>query len=199
MAGTYHPAEPAPVGPFGAFVAIPRGFVAAAEVVAVVLFVGGAWIVVDRLGTLQAVVGALVRAFAGRGLLMVPIVSLFFATMGALENMQEEIIPLVPALLLLGSSLRIDAVTVVAMSAGAAMVGSAFGPTNPFQAGIALKLAELPPLSGAGLRLAMWVGGRRLVDRVDDEICVTRVQVVQAVREVSSGSDGSSGPNSVNP
>jgi uncharacterized ion transporter superfamily protein YfcC len=38
------------------------------------------------------------------------------------------------------------------MSAGAAMIGSAFGPTNPFQAGIAMKLAELPPASGSGLR-----------------------------------------------
>ena len=36
------------------------------------------------------------------------------------------------------------------MSAGAAMIGSAFGPTNPFQAGIALKLAQLPPLAGGG-------------------------------------------------
>ena len=43
------------------------------------------------------------------------------------------------------------------MSAGAAMVGSAFGPTNPFQAGIALKLAQLPLLSGAGVRLALFV------------------------------------------
>src|SRR2546425_1001465 len=132
---------------------------AAAEVVAVILFVGGAWVVVDRLGTLPAVVAALVRAFAGRDLWMIPIVSLFFATMGALENMQEEIIPLVPALLVLGTGLGIDAVSVVAMSAGAAMVGSAFGPTNPFQAGIALKLAQLPPLSGGGLRLAMFVAG----------------------------------------
>jgi uncharacterized ion transporter superfamily protein YfcC len=159
VAGTYHPVESAPVGPFAAAVAIPRGFVAAAEVVAVVLFVGGAWVVVDRLGTLPAVVAALVGAFAGRGLWMIPIVSLFFATMGALENMQEEIIPLVPALLVLGAGLGIDAVAVVAMSAGAAMVGSAFGPTNPFQAGIALKLAQLPPLSGGGLRLAMFVAG----------------------------------------
>jgi uncharacterized ion transporter superfamily protein YfcC len=45
------------------------------------------------------------------------------------------------------------------MSGGAAMVGSAFGPANPFQAGIALRLAELPPLSGAGLRLAMFAVG----------------------------------------
>ena len=72
---------------------------------------------------------------------------------------------------MLGAGLGIDAVTVVAMSAGAAMVGSAFGPTNPFQAGIALKLAELPPLSGGGLRLAMFVVGVVLVDRVDDEVC----------------------------
>ena len=159
VAGTYHPVERAPVGPFAAALAIPRGFIAAAEVVAVILFVGGAWVVVDRLGTLPAVVAALVRAFAGRGLWMIPIVSLFFATMGALENMQEEIIPLVPVLLVLGTGLGIDAVAVVAMSAGAAMVGSAFGPTNPFQAGIALKLAQLPPFSGGGLRLAMFVVG----------------------------------------
>jgi uncharacterized ion transporter superfamily protein YfcC len=84
--------------------------------------------------------------------------------MGALENMQEEIIPLVPALLLLGQGLGVDAVSVVAMSAGAAFIGSAFGPTNPFQAGIAMKLAQLPPMSAAPLRwtafaasLALWV------------------------------------------
>jgi uncharacterized ion transporter superfamily protein YfcC len=79
--------------------------------------------------------------------------------MGALENMQEEIIPLVPALLALGAGVGVDGVVVVAMSAGAAMVGSAFGPANPFQAGIALRLAELPPLSAGGLRLGMFVAG----------------------------------------
>ena len=153
VAGTYHAVPRAPVGPFAAAVAVARGFVAAADVIAVVLFVGGAWFVVDRLGALGAVIGALVRALGSRGLLTIPIVALFFASMGALENMQEEIIPLVPALLVLGRAVGVDAMTVVSMSAGAAMVGSAFGPANPFQAGIALKLAQLPPLSAAGLRL----------------------------------------------
>ena len=158
VAGTYKPVEPAPVGPFAAIVSVPRGFVEAADVVAVVLFVGGAWVVVDKLGTLGRLVAALVGAFRRRGgLLAIPIVALFFATMGALENMQEEIIALVPVLLVLGRGLGVDRVTVVAMSAGAAMIGSAFGPTNPFQAGIAMKLAELPPASGGGLRLASLV------------------------------------------
>jgi uncharacterized ion transporter superfamily protein YfcC len=152
VAGTYHAVPRDPVGPFATVVAIPRGFVEAADVIAVVLFVGGAWVVVDRIGLLGRLVGWLVGAFRQRGLIAIPILSLFFATMGALENMQEEIIPLVPVLLLLGRGLGIDAVSVVAMSAGAAMVGSAFGPTNPFQAGIAMKLAQLPPASGAILR-----------------------------------------------
>ena len=152
VAGTYHRVEPAPVGPFAAVVAIPRGFVEAADVVGVVLFVGAAWVVVDRTGTLGRLITTLVAAFGNRGLIAIPIISMFFASMGALENMQEEIIPLVPALLLLGRGLGVDAVAVVAMSTGAAAIGSAFGPTNPFQAGIAMKLAQLPPMSAAPLR-----------------------------------------------
>ena len=165
VAGTYHQVDPAPVGPFRAVVAVPRGFVEAADVIGVVLFVGAAWIVIDRVGTLGRVIGALVSTFGSSGLLAVPIVALFFATMGALENMQEEIIPLVPALLVLGAGIGVDAVAVVAMSVGAAAIGSAFGPTNPFQAAIAMKLAQLPPMSAAPLRwtmfalaLTLWVG-----------------------------------------
>jgi uncharacterized ion transporter superfamily protein YfcC len=157
VAGSYHSVAPHPVSPLDAIVAVPRGFVEGAEVIAVVLFVGGAWVLVDRLGTMTAVVGALVGFFRTRGFLAIPLVSIFFAVMGALENMEEEIIPLMPVLLLLGAGLGIDPVAVVAMSAGAAMVGSAFGPTNPFQAGIALKLAQLPPVSGGLLRLTMFV------------------------------------------
>jgi uncharacterized ion transporter superfamily protein YfcC len=159
VAGTYHPVERAPVGPFAAAVSVPRGFVAGADVIGVVLFVGGAWVVVDRLGTLPALVAVLVARFRRRGLWAIPVICTFFAIMGALENMQEEIIPLVPVLLVLGAGLGVDAVAVVAMSAGAAIVGSAFGPTNPFQAGIALKLAQLPPFAGGGLRAAMFVAG----------------------------------------
>src|SRR5437764_428213 len=162
VAGTYHPVPAAPVGPFAAAVSVPRGFVAAADVIAVVLFVGGAWVVVDRLGTLPALVAVLVARFRRRGLWAIPVLTLFFASMGALENMQEEIIPLVPVLLVLGRGLGVDAVVVAAMSFGAAAIGSAFGPTNPFQAGIALKLAQLPSIAGGGLRLAMFVIGLAL-------------------------------------
>lgn len=155
VANTYHRVEAKPVGLFDAFVSIPRGFIAGADVIVLVLLVGGAWTVVDKAGTLRAIVGWLIDRFGQRRYLIVTILSLAFAAGGAMENMQEEIIPLAPVLLLLATGLGYDGVTVAAMSMGAAMVGSAFSPINPFQAGIALKLAQLPLLGAAGLRTGM--------------------------------------------
>src|SRR5207237_8877830 len=93
VAGTYHRVAAAPVGPFAAAVAIPRGFVAAADVIGVVLFVAGAWVVIDRIGTLGRLIAALASWSGGRGLVAIPIVSLFFPTMGGLADMQGAVVP----------------------------------------------------------------------------------------------------------
>jgi len=88
---------------------------------------------------------------------VIPVVSIAFATGGALEHMQEEIIAMVPVLLLLSRRLGFDALTAVAMSLGAASIGAAFSPIDPFQVGIAQKLAELPLLSGSIFRVVFMV------------------------------------------
>lgn len=189
VAGTYHGVARAPVGPFGAAVAVPRGFVAGADVIAVVLFVGGAWVVVDRLGTLPALVALLVARFRRRGLWAIPVISLFFATMGALENMQEEIIPLVPVLLLLTTRLGFDPLVAAAVSVGAAGVGASFSPIDPFQVGIAQKLAGLPLLSASGYRLvflalalALWIAATiRYARRTRTASQDSRAEVVEEV------------------
>lgn len=157
--GTYARVEGSPVGFLGVLLAVPRGIAAGADVIATILFVGGAFVVIERLGALGRLTATLSRRLGSSGLLAIPVIATVFAVMGALENMQEEIIALVPVLLVLGRRIRVDALTMVAASAGSAMIGSAFGPTNPYQAGIAFKLAEMPLLDGAGLRVAMWVAG----------------------------------------
>jgi uncharacterized ion transporter superfamily protein YfcC len=157
VAGTWHPVEAQPVGPFAAAIAVPRGLIDAGEVVFLVFLVGGAFFVVDRTGALRAGLDGLVRRLGSREALVIPICSILFAAGGILENMQEEIIALVPVLLLLNRRLGFDALTAVAMSLGAAMVGSAFSPVNPFQVGIAQKLAQVPLFSGSGFRIAFLV------------------------------------------
>jgi len=166
IAGTYHHVERRPVGPFEALVAIPKGLTDAASVVFLVFLVGGAFTVVDETGALRQAVGWLVRRLHRRETLVIPIVSLAFALGGALENMSEEIIALVPVLLLVTRRLGFDALTAVAISLGAAAVGASFSPINPFQVQIAQKLAGLPLLSGSVFRvcvlavaLVVWIYG----------------------------------------
>ncbi len=154
--GTYARVEAAPVGAFQAVVAVPKGLQDAGSVVFFVFLVGGAFTVVDRTGALRSTVDWLARRLARRETLVIPVVCAFFAAGGALENMQEEIIALVPVLLVLAARLGFDPLTVAAMSVGSAAVGAAFSPVNPFQVGIAQKLAGLPLLGAAGYRAAFF-------------------------------------------
>ena len=98
---------------------------------------------------------------ARRGIWVIPIVGFAFAWGGILIQMQEELIAFVPVLLLLTRRLGFNALTAVAMSLGAAAVGASFSPINPFQVGIAQKVAGLRLLSGWEFRslflLAAWL------------------------------------------
>ncbi|QDA61283.1 YfcC family protein [Hymenobacter jejuensis] len=164
--GSYHHVAATPVSPLQALVDIPKGMADAASVIFLIFLAGGAFTVVDQTGALRRGVDWLVGQFEGHEKWVIPIISLLFATMGALENMQEEIIPLVPVLLVLMRRLGYPVLTAAAVSLGAAAVGAAFSPMNPFQVVIAQKLAQVPVFSGAGFRLVflaaalvLWIGG----------------------------------------
>ncbi len=158
VAGTYHAVEAAPVGLMAALVAVPRGIMEGADVIAVILLVGGAFALLEQTGALSRLVSSLIyRAY--HPTVVITGVSIAFSVLGAIEYMHEEIIALVPVVVMLSRRLGYGSITALAMSIGAAVVGAAFGPTNPFAAGIALHYAGLPPLSSAGLRLVTLVAG----------------------------------------
>src|SRR5690349_24293887 len=100
VAGTHHTVAPRPVGAFQALVAIPRGMADAAAVIFFVFLIGGAFTVVDETGALRQGVDWLVRRFGHSETLVIPVTSLAFALGGVLDNMKEEIIALVPVMLL---------------------------------------------------------------------------------------------------
>lgn len=154
LPGTYAATEATPVSLFDALVAVPRGFVAGADVILTVLVVGGAFALLDASGALGRLIGALVGRTRRPALAVIGL-GLVFAAFGAAEQMHEEFIALMPVLVVLSRNLGFGAITALAMSMGAAMVGAAFSPTNPFGTGPALKAAELAPMSAAGTRFAV--------------------------------------------
>jgi len=159
VAGSFHPVPQTPVGPFAALMALPQGMTEAAAVIFLVFLVGGAFSVVESTGAFNQGVLWLVKVLRHRTDLIVPICCVTFAAGGAVEGMWEEVIPLVPVLLLLVRSAGYDAITAVAMSIGSAAVGIAFSPINPFSVGIAQKVAQVPLLSGLEFRMAVLAAG----------------------------------------
>jgi uncharacterized ion transporter superfamily protein YfcC len=155
--GTYQRVEQRPVGLFQAMVAIPKGMVDAASVIFYVFVVGGAFAVVERTGALRRMVDWLLALLRRREILIIPAACVLFGLGGILIQMQEELIAFVPVLLLLSRRLGYDPLTAVAISLGAAAVGAAFSPINPFQVQIAQQVSGLPLLSGAGYRIAVLV------------------------------------------
>jgi uncharacterized ion transporter superfamily protein YfcC len=155
VAGTYAPIKSTPVGPMATLMAVPRGIISGADVVLTVVFVGGAFALLEATGALSRLIGALV-GHTRRPKVVLVVVSLLFATLGALENSQEELVALVPVLVVLSRGLGFGSVTALAMSLGAAGVGAAFGPTNPFQTGIALRFADVQGLSQPALRFGLF-------------------------------------------
>jgi uncharacterized ion transporter superfamily protein YfcC len=81
-----------------------------------------------------------------------------FSLGGAVFGMGEEAIAfamiLVPVLVALGY----DSIVGVLVTFGATQIGFATSWMNPFSVGIAQGVAGVPMMSGAGFRVAMWVG-----------------------------------------
>jgi len=154
--GSYQTVEADNLSPFEILTCVPRGIVNGAEVVVLIFLVGGCLFIVDKTGALKQGVTALTLKVKGKENQAMVLIGLLFAIGGATEGMQEEIIPLIPILLVLTRNLGYPPMVTMSISYGAAVIGSAFSPVNPFGVVIAQKIAGVPFLSSVGFRLLVF-------------------------------------------
>lgn len=153
--GSYHTIDARPLSPLQVVAAIPRGIAAGAEVIALIFLVGACFYVVDKTGALKDGMMQMTSRLRGREEITLVLTGLFFLAGGALEGMEEEVIPLIPVLLLLGLRLGYDVRVMVSVSYGTTVIGAAFSPMNPFGAVIGQKIAGVPFLHAAGFQTAV--------------------------------------------
>ena len=125
-------------------------------IIVFLLLIGSAFAVLDKSGLMQAALGRIVKAYAGRKYTLLWIISLFFMMMGAFFGIFEEVVPLVPVMLALSYFLGWDALVGLGMSILAVNMGFSAAITNPFTIGVAQKIAGLPLFSGAWLRFLIF-------------------------------------------
>jgi uncharacterized ion transporter superfamily protein YfcC len=130
---------------------------AAVGVVAFLLVVGGAFGVVLRTRAIETGILESLDRTAGAEAAVIPTLFVLFSLGGAVFGMGEEAIAfamvIVPVLVALGY----DSIVGVLVTFGATQIGFATSWMNPFSVAIAQGIAGVPMMSGAGLRVVLWV------------------------------------------
>jgi uncharacterized ion transporter superfamily protein YfcC len=140
---------------FDLILAIPRGIIGRADLVVLILLLGGCFYLIEKTGALNQGLNQLIKILIGKESLALVILAVLFITAGFTIALQEELIAMTPILLLFGRSIGYNAKTIVAASLGSAIVGASFSPFNPFGVVIAQREAGVELLSGYEFRLVV--------------------------------------------
>jgi uncharacterized ion transporter superfamily protein YfcC len=157
--GTYHTVQSAPQGIADILRAPVKGFVDAAEVIAFIFIVGGAFGLVNATGAVNASIHAATTFIDTHPFLQratIPLLMAMFSLGGATFGMSEEVLAFIPVFLVFARAMGYDAIVGVAIPFVGAGAGFASAFLNPFTVGIAQGIAELPLFSGIGYRLVAW-------------------------------------------
>jgi uncharacterized ion transporter superfamily protein YfcC len=137
-----------------------KGFVEAAQIIGFVLIVGGAFAVLQKTEALDAMIRSVARAHTHSAfvrVMLIPVFVTIFSLGGATFGMSEESIPFVLIFVPLALALGYDSIIGVSIPFLSAQVGFAAAFLNPFNVGVAQKIAGIQMFSGIGYRLVVWV------------------------------------------
>ncbi len=150
------PDEASPAGLDGFLSAIPRGMIAASDIIFFIFIIGGVFGVLQQTGTIPAVLHAVLNRLRHRWKLLTVVLMLLMGIGGSTLGMGEEFIPLVPIFLIVAREIRCDRIFGAALVYVAGAVGFAAATTNPFTVNIAQSIAGLPLNSAMGFRIAFF-------------------------------------------
>lgn len=148
----------APVGIWDVFMAPIKGFANGADVNFSILISGAFLAILNFAGAMDAGVGALLRKFSGKKLIL--ILLLVFALMGTVYGSWEELPPYALVLIPLCVTAGYDVLTGVFVLFGGAVIGNMASVVNPYSTGAAVAAIGNPNLSlgtGIAMRILLFV------------------------------------------
>lgn len=157
--GSFAPVESEPQGIGAVLVAPVKGFIQAAQIIAFLFVIGGAFMIIQDTGAVTVAVRSLAEMYARkpqRQKYFIPVTMTLFSVAGAVFGMAESGMPFVLIFIPLALSLGYDSITGTSIPFLGAAAGFAGAILNPFTVGIAQSISELPLYSGLQYRLVIW-------------------------------------------
>lgn len=149
--GTFHYIEKNPIHLLHIPLYIMQGLVKSADIVFLVIVVGGAFNIIIETGMFQSIAAKMTKVFSSKEIFIIPAFTSIFAlactTMGV-----NTFIGFAPIGVIVARSIGYDAIVGVAMVALGGAIGFSTGTFNPFTTGVAQSIAGLPLFSGLAFR-----------------------------------------------
>lgn len=121
------------------------------------LIMSGVFNLLDKTNGIRIFIGKMVQKFAKKREIVICVATLVFMAFGSFFGMFEELVTLLPLVIVFMLSMGMDTLT----GLGVCMLGACFGfsaaITNPFSVGLASKFAGTYVLDGAWLRVLFFV------------------------------------------
>ena len=154
---SYHTVDPTPVTFKQFLAAIPTGYVEAAWPIAMTLFVGAAFAVVQKIGLIPAAIKHMANKYSKMGIMVIPIMMFIFALIDSFIGTPELIVVYIPIVMPLMIGLGFDSITAVATVLCGSAAGFSAALTNPFTIAIGQKISGLPLYSASWYRIITFV------------------------------------------
>lgn len=138
------------------FTVIPEGMAKSANLIIMVLIVGGMFNVLRRTGAIDAGVEKLIAATAGNIYALTAVLMVVLALGSTFLGFISEYLIMIPIVGMIGRRLGLPNLFAMAVVGVAAKIGYAASVTNPFALTVAQPLAGVPTFSGMGPRLAVF-------------------------------------------
>lgn len=127
------------------------------QIILVLLVLGGTFKVLDKSGTLVAIVDIIVNKFYTKRHLLIWVITLLMMLLASCFGLQEELLILFPILLAISKAMgwsKEQAVSLILITTGVGFTTATF---NPFTIGVASSLAGITVLSGLWYRIIIFV------------------------------------------
>ena len=160
--GTYQQGQTEGIAPWRVLTAPVRVFASEDGVTIIVisiflLVMSGVFNLLDQTGGIKVFISAIMDKLRGRGKPVVCITVLIFMLFGSLFGMFEELVTLLPLIIVFMLSMNLDTMVGLGACLMAACFGFSTAITNPFSVGTAAQLAGIHVSDGAWLRVVFFI------------------------------------------
>ena len=153
---SFHYVDSNPQGFSDLWTAFMEGALDAADISFLIMICSGAFTAIIATGAVTNGINSLVKKFGKKSYIIIPVCVYAFGLAGATAGIYEESIPFIMVIVPLMVAMGFDSMTGLMLVHFSVTVGASAAFLNPYNVGVGQALADIPMMSGIGVRILVW-------------------------------------------